>query len=202
MGAHTERLLDSDDGVDLKGLFWRILPVILGAAAALVFMAPLIYGTYIWAQDEGKYPEYSVTVASFSGLDPDRDLPRATLNPTFDLTVRIKETRRWSTECVYRGTVSSVYYRGVALAHGPVPEFCGRNEDGAEVRSVMAWGSAVAVPQFARDSLAEELQRGEAVVYVTLTALPRCKYCGRKVVECNAPVGRGEASPRCRVTMQ
>ncbi|KAL6634751.1 hypothetical protein ACP70R_027422 [Stipagrostis hirtigluma subsp. patula] len=214
MGAHgtgAQRLLDSDgdDGgggdcccCDVRALFWDILPGILGALAAIAIMVPLLYWPYQWSSDNGKYPEYSVAVAGFSGLDPDRDLApaRGALDPTFDLTVRIKEPRRWSTACVERGTTAAVSYRSAPLARGPVPGFCGRNENATEVRSVMAWGTAVPVPRFARDRLAEELRRGEAAVDVTLTAPARyCVNCRQMVIECKARLGHGEASPPCAV---
>jgi hypothetical protein len=160
MGAHapgTEQLLDLDDnGGGVHGLFWKILPGVLGALLALVIMVP-----YQWSLDDAKRPEYSVAVSSFSGLDSDHDLSstRTTLDPTFDLTLRIVEPRKYSTACVERDSTATVSYRGVQLTQGPVPGFCGRNEDVTEVRNVMAWGNAVIVPQFARDHLAEELRR-------------------------------------------
>ncbi|KAG2652381.1 hypothetical protein PVAP13_1NG351500 [Panicum virgatum] len=205
MGAHErgtdERLLDDEDGGggccdQARGFFMDILPGVLGALLALVIMVPLLYYTYQWSSGNGKYPEYSVAVAAFSGLDP----ARAAMDPTFDLTVRIKEPRKWSTACVERST-AVVSYRGARLASGPVPGFCGRNENTTEVSSVMAWGTGVPVPQFARDRLADELARGEAAVDVVLTGPVR--YQGRfyvqTVIECKPRLGRGEASPPCWV---
>ncbi|KAL5212394.1 hypothetical protein ABZP36_023241 [Zizania latifolia] len=106
-------------------------------------------------RDHGKYPEFSVAVAGFSGLD----LARPTVDATFDFTIRIKEPRRYSAACIERGAVAAVSYSGVPLAQGPVPAFCGKNENTTEARSVMAWGYAAPVPQFARDRLAEEMRR-------------------------------------------
>ncbi|KAL6899417.1 hypothetical protein ACP4OV_006075 [Aristida adscensionis] len=202
MGAYAhevEPLLDGDGdccGCDVTGLFWDILPGILGALAAIVLLTPIFYFPFKWSYDNDKFPEYSVAVAGFSGLDPDR----AAMDPTFDLTVRIKEPRRWSVACVERGTAAAVSYRGAPLARGPVPGFCGRAENTTEVGSVMAWGAAVPVPRFARERLAEELGRGEADVDVTLTAPARyCLNCLQMVIECKARLGRGEASPPCAV---
>uniref|UniRef100_A0A0E0IKI4 Late embryogenesis abundant protein LEA-2 subgroup domain-containing protein n=1 Tax=Oryza nivara TaxID=4536 RepID=A0A0E0IKI4_ORYNI len=155
-----ERLVDSYDGGRggedccemMKGFCWNILPGILGALTALVLMSALLYYPYKWSFDDGKSPEFSVAVVGVSRLDPDRDLGRPTLDPTFDLTVRIKEPRRYSVACVERGTTAAVSYRGVQLASGPAPELCGRNENTTEARSVMAWGHAKAVPDFARSA--------------------------------------------------
>lgn len=204
-----ERLVDSYDGGRggedccemMKGFCWNILPGILGALTALVLMSALFYYPYKWSFDDGKSPEFSVAVVGVSGLDPDRDLGRPTLDPTFDLTVRIKEPRRYSVACVERGTTAAVSYRGVQLASGPAPELCGRNENTTEARSVMAWGHANAVPEFARERLAEELRRGDAAVDVTLTTPARyCRSCMQTVIECKPRVGSGEFSPRCGVT--
>ncbi|KAK3154645.1 hypothetical protein QOZ80_2BG0193310 [Eleusine coracana subsp. coracana] len=208
MGAHapgTERLLGShDDDADDIGLFWKILPGVLGALLALVIMVPLLYWPYQWSLDDNKHPEYSVAIAGFSGLDPDRDLLAPTLDPTFDLTLRIVEPRKYSTACVARDSTATVSYRGAVLAQGPAPGFCGRNDGNAtEAKGVMAWGSAVAVPQFARDRLAEELRRGEAAVDVTIASPARyCQYCFQMVIHCAPRLGSGEASPPCWVTTQ
>jgi hypothetical protein len=213
MGAHapgTEPLIDGDGGCcsNARELFWDILPAVLGALAALVFAVPLLYWPYQMSFDNGKYPEYSVVVAGFSGLDVADAAAAAAqgqatptlLDPTFDLTVRIKEPRRWSTACVPCGTTAVVFYRRVRLASGPVPGFCGQNENATEVGNVMAWGTAVPVPRFARDSLADELGRGEADVDVKLMGPVRyCATCYQLVIECKARLGRGEASPPCTV---
>ena len=121
------------------------------------------------------------------------------MDPTFDLTVRIKEPRKWSTACVERST-AVVSYRGARLASGPVLGFCGRNENTTEVASVMAWGTGVPVPQFARDRLADELARGEAAVDVVLTGSVRFRInYVQTVIECKPRLGRDEASPPCLV---
>uniref|UniRef100_A0A0E0K2I6 Late embryogenesis abundant protein LEA-2 subgroup domain-containing protein n=1 Tax=Oryza punctata TaxID=4537 RepID=A0A0E0K2I6_ORYPU len=194
-----ERLVDSCEM--LKGFCWNVLPGILGALTALVVMSALLYYPYKWSFDDGKFPEFSVAVASVNGLDPERDLGRSTLDPTFDLTVRIKEPRKYRAECLERGTTAAVSYRGVQLASGPMPELCGKNEDTTEARSVMAWGHAKVVPEFARERLAEELRRGDAEVDVTLTTPARyCTRCLQTVIECKPRVGSGEFSPRCGVT--
>ncbi|OEL28500.1 hypothetical protein BAE44_0010478 [Dichanthelium oligosanthes] len=196
MGVHAAETEDGGGCCDMRAVFWEILPGILGALLALVIMVPLLYYPFQWSVDNGKSPEYSVAVAAFSGLDP----ARAIMDPTFDLTVRIKEPRKWSTACVERDTTAVVSYRGARLASGPVPGFCGRNENTTEAGSVMAWGTAVPVPQFARDRLAEELARGEAAVDVALMGPARyCVQCVQTVIECKPRLGRGEASPPCSV---
>jgi hypothetical protein len=212
MGAYTrvtEPLRDVEDGGagagagccccswdDVMGFFWWILPAVLGALLAFVIVVPALYFPYQWSFDNGKYPEFTVAVKGFSGLDP--ALP--TMDPTFDLTVRIAEPRKWSAACVERGTTAVVSYRGARLASGPVPGFCGRSENTTEVSSVMAWGTSVPVPRFARDRLAEELRRGEADVDVVLMGpATYCVNCVQTVIECKPRLGHGEASPPCSV---
>ncbi|KAF8692868.1 hypothetical protein HU200_039225 [Digitaria exilis] len=209
MGAHargTEPLLDGGGGgggfccCDVGDLFWEALPGILGALLALVIMVPLLYYPYQWSSDNGKDPEFHVAVASFSGLDPSL----ATMDPTFELTVRIVEPRKWSVACVERDTTVVVSYRGVRLASGPVPGFCARAENTTDESSVMAWGAAVPVPRFARERLAEEMSRGEAAVDVALVGPARyCVNCAQTVVECKPRLGQhggeGESSPPCSV---
>jgi hypothetical protein len=73
--------------------------------------------------------------------------------------------------CVPRRTTAVVSYRPVRLASGSVLGFCGQNENVTEVGNVMAWGTVVPVPRFARNSLADELGRREADVDVKL--MPR-----------------------------
>jgi hypothetical protein len=191
MGAHapgTEPLIDGGGGdggccSNARELFWDILPAVLGVLASLVFAVPLLYWPYQMSFDNGKYPEYSVAVAGFSGLDiADATAAAgrgpatpALLDPTFNLTVRIKEPRRWSTACVPRGTTAVVSYR---------------RENATEVGNVMAWGTAVPVPRFARDSLVDELDRGEADMDVKLMGPARyCATCYQLVIECK---DRGE----------
>jgi hypothetical protein len=65
-----------------------------------------------------------------------------------------------NTACIPRGTTAVISYRRVRLASGSVPAFCGQNENAIEVGNVMAWGTVVPVPRFARDSLADELGSG------------------------------------------
>jgi hypothetical protein len=43
----------------------------LPRAPVLAILVPLFYWQYQWSKDEAKHLEYSVTVAGFSGLDPD-----------------------------------------------------------------------------------------------------------------------------------
>jgi hypothetical protein len=201
MGARARaRDDDIDDGCDLRKILCHILPGIAGALTALVIMVPILYLGFLHSEDEAKIPEYRVAVAGFSGLD----LTQPTLDPTFGLTIRITEPRRYDAACFERGTAASVSYAGVALARGPVPEFCAKSENVTEQGPVMAWGNAVAVPQFARDRLEEDLRRGDAAVDVALVAPSRyCEYCKQRVVLCTAVLGRsGEYSPPCRVIYQ
>ena len=193
MGARDD---DIDGGCDLGKMFWHILPGILGALLAIVIVVPLLYWPFLWSEDEGKIREYRVAVAGFSGLD-------LTL-PTLDLTIRVAEPRKYSATCFERGTAASVSYAGVALARGPVAEFCAKSDNVTEERSVMAWGNAVTVPQFARERLAEELRRGDAALDVALVAPARyCRFCQQRVILCTPGLGRNvEPSPPCRVAFQ
>ncbi|EMS66622.1 hypothetical protein TRIUR3_18796 [Triticum urartu] len=201
MAAARDDDIDGGGGCDPRKCLGDAWPAILGALTALVIITPILHWLYAGSEDSAKIPEYTVAVAAFSGLDPDVDLARATLDPAFDLTFRIMEPRKYSAECVDRGTTASVSYRRVVLASGPVPEFCARKENVTEVGSVMAWGNAVPVPRFARERLAEELRRGNATVDVALLG-PAAPRQLQKVVECTAVLGRGEASPTCKVTSQ
>jgi hypothetical protein len=80
-----------------------------------------------------------------------------------------------------------VSYHRVRLAIGSVAGFCGQNENATKVGNVMAWGTAVPVPRFARDSLADELGRREADVDVKLMGPVRyCAICYQLVIECKA----------------
>uniref|UniRef100_J3LEV1 Uncharacterized protein n=1 Tax=Oryza brachyantha TaxID=4533 RepID=J3LEV1_ORYBR len=114
---------------------------------------------------------------------------------------------------VQRGVHGARHDGGRVLPRGPVPEFCGESENTTEARSVMAWGHGVAVPGFARESLAEELRRGDAEVDVALTApadvaltapARYCAGCWQTVYECKPHMGSSSAefSPRCAVTSQ
>jgi hypothetical protein len=198
MGARDDDIDGGGCGLcEILGYIW---PGIAGAVTALVIMVPILYWAFLMSEDEGKKPEFRVAVAGFSGLD----LSLPMLDPAFDLTVRVTEPRRFDAACFERGTAASVSYAGVALARGPVPEFCARSENVTEKGSVMAWGNAVAVPQFARERLAEELRRGDAAVDVALEAPSKyCRFCNQRVILCTAVLGHnGESSPPCRVTYQ
>jgi hypothetical protein len=79
-----------------------------------------------------------------------------------------------------------VSYRRVRLASGSVPGFCGQNKNATEVGNVMAWGTAVLVLRFARDSLADELGRREADVDVKLMAPRGTAPPATSWIECKA----------------
>ena len=113
MGARDDDI--DGGGCDPCKMFGHILPAILGALTAIILVVPILYWPYLMSEDEGKIPEYRVAVAGFSGLDLSR-LP--TVDPTFDLTIRVAEPRKYSAACFERGTAASVSYAGVALAHG------------------------------------------------------------------------------------
>ncbi|RLM79663.1 hypothetical protein C2845_PM12G11560 [Panicum miliaceum] len=131
----------------------------------------LAIGTLAWFAHDAKEPRYSAAIASVSGLDPARDLGRATLDPEFNLTLRIASRSHTSGACVGVGAALDVSYRGVRLAGAPAPHLCARRMGAAETAApVVAWGAAVRVPGFVLDGLAGDMRRGGGAAFdVTLT---------------------------------
>jgi hypothetical protein len=67
-------------------------------------------GALAWIAHDAKEPRYSAAIASVSGLDPARDLGRATLDPEFNLTLRIASRSHMRGACVDVGAALDVSY--------------------------------------------------------------------------------------------
>ncbi|KAI4976731.1 hypothetical protein ZWY2020_050338 [Hordeum vulgare] len=111
---------------------------------------------------------------------------RQTLSPVLNLTVDIKEyfldyacMGGWFTEL-------TVSYGDAVLGRGAVPWFCVLRMMEDEV-AVQARGVDVVVPRFLRERLAGELERGEAVLDVTMTD----PMLYGSVIACKAKIGGG-----------
>nr|CAB3450387.1 unnamed protein product [Digitaria exilis] len=164
--------------------------------AVWAVLAGLGIGTFAWAVlDSTKEPLYSAAITSVSGLDPPAaardDLGRrstATLDPAFNLTLRIASRSRNYGACLDAGAWLDVSYRGVRLAAAPAPpRLCAGRMAAAETAApVVAWGAAVHVPGFAMDGLAEEMRRGDAAFDVTLTVPSVHDHRQGKLVRCMA----------------
>ncbi|KAL6633973.1 hypothetical protein ACP70R_026644 [Stipagrostis hirtigluma subsp. patula] len=163
-------------------LFFGIVGLVMIAAIAGVGIVVVL----------DRAPRYAAAIASVSGLDPAADLGRrAALDPEFNLTLRVASRSPVSGACLGGVcTAVDVSYRGVRLAGGQAPRLCAASRHAAEVGRVMAWGTAVRVPGFALDSLAEDMRRGAAAFDVTLTSPGSC---------CNAWLGWSGTTAPCRL---
>lgn len=112
-------------------------------------------------------PRYSVRIDAVSGLDPATDLGghRPTLDPVFNLTLRVASVSPRESACVYPGTYVEVSYRGTPLAASATAteQLCAGPMNAMELR-VVARGAGVVVPGSALDSLAVDM-RGEVQVF-------------------------------------
>jgi hypothetical protein len=107
-------------------------------------------------------PHYSVAIDHVSGLDPAADLAgRPTLEPEFNLTLRVASRGLWATECAEPHMYAAVSYRGVALAASGTltQQICAGPMEGVEHRFV-ARGARVVVPGSLLDSLAMDMRGG------------------------------------------
>uniref|UniRef100_A0A0D9VID9 Late embryogenesis abundant protein LEA-2 subgroup domain-containing protein n=1 Tax=Leersia perrieri TaxID=77586 RepID=A0A0D9VID9_9ORYZ len=141
-------------------------------AAACVVLAVLCLiafgSTAIVLSSRG--PVYSASIDAVSGLDlgPAKDGQAPTLDPVFNLTIRISNRRQISTDkdCLDPGTTVEVTYRNILLASGPV-EFCAKAGKTVD-QPVNVWGSGVHLPGFALDALTAEARRGKEAFDVTV----------------------------------
>ncbi|PAN07084.1 hypothetical protein PAHAL_1G309700 [Panicum hallii] len=121
-------------------------------------------GALAWIAHDAKEPRYSAAIASVSGLDPARDLGRATLDPEFNLTLRIASRSHMRGACVDVGAALDVSY---PASGSRAPRH--RTSSPAMAAPVVAWGTSVRVPGFVLDGLAGDMRRGAAAFDVTLT---------------------------------
>uniref|UniRef100_A0A0E0K2I1 Late embryogenesis abundant protein LEA-2 subgroup domain-containing protein n=1 Tax=Oryza punctata TaxID=4537 RepID=A0A0E0K2I1_ORYPU len=127
--------------------------------------------------EAGKDPRFSVAIATVSGLDPATDLRRPTVDPQFNLTLRVTSRSLFSRACVGQGTAVVVSYHGVPLASVPAPpRVCAGQRKSADAGPFVAWGTAVRLPGFVLDSLAGDMRNGVASFDVALMdgTLTRC----------------------------
>lgn len=158
----------------------------------------VLFGALGWLAIMEKYyvpamPQYSVEIASVSGLDPATDLHAGkALDPVFNLTVGIASKGEYRGVCIEPRTAVKVSYSylGLPLAGGRVPEVCAGPKEPAEKRTVVARGVGVSVPGYMLDSLAEDMRSGEAVFEVKLIKGDGDRY-SRTVATCWARVGGG-----------
>ncbi|EAZ23837.1 hypothetical protein OsJ_07554 [Oryza sativa Japonica Group] len=158
---------------------------------AVAFLAMMIVAI---VKDWTQPASYSVAIDSVAGLDPETDLPRDTLNPEFNLTLRLASQRADMGVCFEAGTTVAVYYGGVLLAGAAVPALCAGPRPSAEEESVVAWGRGVPVPRLARDRLAGDLRGGGAAEFDVTLTVQRYTYAESwDVVLCSGKVGDAAA---------
>ncbi|KAK3158470.1 hypothetical protein QOZ80_2AG0137640 [Eleusine coracana subsp. coracana] len=115
---------------------------------------------------DSRNPRYYAAIASASGLDPATNL---TLDPEFNLTLRVESRNPMSRACIDVGSALDVSYHGVRLAGAPAPHLCSGKGKSAQVGPVLAWGTAVHVPGSVLDSLAADMRAGTAAFDVIVT---------------------------------
>ncbi|KAE8779863.1 hypothetical protein D1007_47092 [Hordeum vulgare] len=103
-------------------------------------------------------PFYSVAIDSASGLDV--LAPDLTLNPEFNLTLRITSNSRQAA-CAMAGTYVEVSYRCVMLAASPATseQLCAKPPKAREAHFV-ARGAGVRLPGYMMDNLMADMRNG------------------------------------------
>ncbi|CAN6245139.1 unnamed protein product [Urochloa humidicola] len=137
-------------------------------------------------------PVYHVGIDAVAGLNRSTDLAQPTLNPEFDLRVRIDKgiLRGHGDGCLELGSSVAVSYRRVPLAAAAVPStLCPSADAGGGTGSIplVARGSGVRLPWYVRDTLSRELWWGIGApeFEITLTVPYRGSW---KVMTCSARV--------------
>uniref|UniRef100_A0A0E0CNH9 Late embryogenesis abundant protein LEA-2 subgroup domain-containing protein n=1 Tax=Oryza meridionalis TaxID=40149 RepID=A0A0E0CNH9_9ORYZ len=149
---------------------------------AVAFLAMMIVAI---VKDWTQPASYSVAIDSVAGLDPETDLPRDTLNPEFNLTLRLASQRADMGVCFEAGTT---------VAASCSPALCAGPRPSAEEESVVAWGRGVPVPRLARDRLAGDLRGGGAAEFDVTLTVQRYTYAESwDVVLCSGKVGDAAA---------
>uniref|UniRef100_A0A0E0K2I5 Late embryogenesis abundant protein LEA-2 subgroup domain-containing protein n=1 Tax=Oryza punctata TaxID=4537 RepID=A0A0E0K2I5_ORYPU len=182
-------------GLRIDAVCLVMVCMILIAVAFLVMMIVAIVKD--WTQPAS----YSVAIDSVAGLDPETDLPGDTLNPEFNLTLRLASGRTDKGVCFVAGTTVAVYYRGVQLAGAAVPTLCAGPRPSAEEESVVACGRRVPVPRLVRDGLAGDLSGGGGAEFDVALTVQRYTYAESwDLVLCSAKVGDAAAlTTPCRL---
>lgn len=92
---------------------------------------------------EGRKPHYYAAITSVAGLDLGR---HGSLDPEFNLTLRVTSRRPLSRACIEVGPVLDVSSHGVRLAGAPAPHLCSGKGTSAQVGPVLTWGAGSACP--------------------------------------------------------
>ncbi|KAM0910612.1 hypothetical protein ACQ4PT_014029 [Festuca glaucescens] len=124
----------------------------------------IVYGVFALAdQCFNQVPHYSVAIDHVAGLDPAADLGRGTttLEPEFNLTLRVASWGLWATECAEPRMYLTVSYRGVSLAASATltEKICARPMKAID-HHLVARGAGVVVPGSLLDSLAMDMRSG------------------------------------------
>lgn len=130
---------------------------VVSTAIVLQFVGLAVGGLLYLIAVSTRDPVYSASIDAVSGLD----LDHPTLDPVFNLTVRLSSQNQVTNypNCIWPGTTVEVTYRGVQLAIGSVEQLCVGARETKE-QHVVAWGAGVRLPGSALDALAADARRG------------------------------------------
>ncbi|CAO2039701.1 unnamed protein product [Urochloa humidicola] len=142
-------------------------------------------------------PVYHVGIDAVAGLSRSTDLYQPTLNPEFDLRVRIDKglLRGHGDGCLELGSSVAVSYRRVPLAAAAVPSTLCPDAGGGGAGSIplVARGSGVRLPWYVRDTLARELWWGIGAPEFEITLTVPYRDGSWKVMTCRARVRNAAA---------
>ncbi|CAM0943354.1 unnamed protein product [Alopecurus aequalis] len=136
---------------------------------------------------DGQVPHYSVAIDHLSGLDPTADLGHSrTLEPEFNLTLRIASRGLWATECAEPHMYATVSYRGVSIAASATStqQICAGPMEAVE-HHLVARGDGVVVPGSLLDSLVMDMRSGVPEFDIELRGpgpMNKAWQCGPRVV--------------------
>jgi hypothetical protein len=170
MGATTHEYspveLEQPEAQKESFLSWAYHLCYLFLALCILFtpLFAIVYGVFALAdQCFNQVPHYSVAIDHVAGLDPAADLahPTTTLEPGFNLTLRVTSWGLWATECAEPGMYLAVSYRGVSLAASATltEKICARPM-GTIDHHLVARGAGVVVPGSLLDGLAMDMRSG------------------------------------------
>ncbi|CAM0952874.1 unnamed protein product [Alopecurus aequalis] len=130
---------------------------LLLSATAIFLVSSVAALIYAGEQAFGQEPHYSVAIAHVSGLDH----TTATLEPEFNLTIRVASWGIWATVCAEPCMYATVSYRGAPLATSATltKHICVGPMEAVE-HPLDARGARVVVPGSMLDSLAMDMHSG------------------------------------------
>ncbi|CAM0952872.1 unnamed protein product [Alopecurus aequalis] len=136
---------------------------LLLSATAIFLVSSLATLIYFAEQAFGQEPHYSVAIGHVSGLDLTADLGHmtATLEPEFNLTIRVASRGIWATVCTEPRMYATVSYRGVSLANSATftKHICVGPMEAVE-HPIVARGAGVVMSRSILDSLAMDIHSG------------------------------------------